>query len=222
MPAATPLVVSDTWGSSTPLPSIRLPATGWVRPIRATTAQPWDTKREYRRDYAKTPFHVPFRIKKIDARASAASRRGRFSGPRDFFHAQPLRIFREIGNSSHGLHARAAPSAACFAACADKPRLERHARKRHSAFHLRSRERPPRRSHGRTEARHRRRRRLALLSHHPPHVWAPRDRRSPQTRCCLQHAGASDSARASCRCCSLHREHTSEMGDPGYLPPFVD
>ena len=42
MPAATPLIASDTWGSLTPLRSIRLPATGWVRPIRATMAQPED------------------------------------------------------------------------------------------------------------------------------------------------------------------------------------
>src|SRR5437870_2745760 len=87
MPAATPLIVLDTWVWSTPSPSIRLPVTGWVQPIRATTAQPWDTKKDYRRDHAETTFNLPFRVAKIDARDPGANCRGRFSGLGDILHA---------------------------------------------------------------------------------------------------------------------------------------
>src|SRR3989475_7666781 len=207
MPAATPLIVLDTWVWSTPSPSIRLPVTGWVQPIRATTAQPWDTKKDYRRDYAETTFNLPFRVAKIDARDPGANGRGRFSGLGDFLHAQPLRIFHEIGNSSHELCARTTPFAACLVACADEPRLERHARKRHSAFHLRSRTRPSCRSHGRIEARHRRRRRLALPPPHPSHGRPARNCRSAKARRCFQYSRAPDSARASCGRHDLRGEH---------------
>src|SRR5206468_2839886 len=44
--AATPPSASGTWVWSTPSPSIRQAVTGWARPTRATTAQPWDTKED--------------------------------------------------------------------------------------------------------------------------------------------------------------------------------
>src|SRR5205814_9308016 len=44
MPAATPRAALGTWAWSTPSPLIRKSVTGWAQPIRATTAQPWDTK----------------------------------------------------------------------------------------------------------------------------------------------------------------------------------
>src|SRR5256884_1988263 len=45
MLAATRLIASDTWGSSTRSPLIRQLVTAWEQPTRATTAQPWDTKK---------------------------------------------------------------------------------------------------------------------------------------------------------------------------------
>src|SRR5207302_4424648 len=46
MPAATPRAALGTWAWSTPSPLIRKTVTGWAQPIRATTAQPWDTKED--------------------------------------------------------------------------------------------------------------------------------------------------------------------------------
>jgi len=45
MLAATRLNASDTWGWSTRSPLIRQRVTAWEQPTRATTAQPWDTKK---------------------------------------------------------------------------------------------------------------------------------------------------------------------------------
>src|SRR5260370_3465607 len=101
MLAAMPLAASDTSGWLMRLPLIRQPATAWAQPIRATTAQPWDTKgnRSFRLDHAETALNVHVRIAQIDAGNPEANCRSRHPRRGDLLHGPPLRIFYDARNS---------------------------------------------------------------------------------------------------------------------------
>src|SRR2546425_6710787 len=135
------------------LGSIRRPASGWERPIRATRARPKDTD-----DYGEAPFHLSFRLAPADTGAARANGRRGFSRDRAVLLAQSLRLPLQGRNSGAGASLERPPSHARIVACADEPRPGTDARGRIAAFALRGRARAAGGSDGRVTAGDRRRR----------------------------------------------------------------